>query len=160
MGFEVYNPRSEVGKWYLVPEYKVMLVRDSGGVKVPSKRIGNPGDAETILRSYLEGADREIFCVMLLNTKNEVIGVNTVSVGGLNSVPVHPREVFKPACIIGAYSIILGHNHPSGRPQPSMADRDITARLVEAGKIMGISILDHVIIAGDTYYSFSANGLI
>ena len=154
----------ESSKWYIVPEYRVMLVRDSnGGVKATGSKkqgIASPKDAVGIFRAYLDGLDREVFCVALLDTKNRVIGINTVSMGTLNSTIIHPREVFKPACIIGASTIMLCHNHPSGDPEPSKDDKKITARLAEAGKILDITVLDHIVIGDNTYYSFREYGLL
>lgn len=85
----------------------------------------------------------------MLNTKNKVIGYHLVSIGTLNSSLVHPREVFRPAIIAGANSIILAHNHPSGDTTPSNEDMKLTLRLDEAGKMVGVVVLDHVIIGTD-----------
>jgi len=82
----------------------------------------------------------------MLNQKNRVIGIHTVSMGSLTASVVHPREVFKVAILANCASILLAHNHPSGDCQPSKEDRAITTRLVEAGRLLGISVLDHVII--------------
>ena len=107
-------------------------------------------------------SDREIFAVMLLNTKNRVIGINVVSVGSLTASVVHPREVFKAACLANATNIILTHNHPSGDPAPSKEDISITSRLVQAGRLMDIPVLDHIIIGDNTgrSMSFKASDLI
>jgi DNA repair protein RadC len=151
----------EEGNWYWVPEYKVMLVRDSnGGAKATGKKktLTTPDDVAEIFRTYLDGADRENFCIAMLDRKGNIIGINTVSIGSLSSSIVHPREVFKPAVILGANSLILCHNHPSGDTTPSKEDIEVTKRLVDAGKIMGIEILDHVII-GDSYTSMRSKGL-
>jgi DNA repair protein RadC len=103
--------------------------------------------ASALLQTYLAGdADREHFVVVLLDRKNQVIGMNTVSIGSLTASIVHPRETFKAAILSNAAAIICGHNHPSGDPQPSQEDRVLTARLVEAGKLLGISVLDHIIL--------------
>lgn len=152
----------EEGNWYWVPEYRVMLVRDSnGGAKAAGKKkLSSPGDVAGVLKTYLDGADREHFCIALLDRKGHIIGLNTVSIGGLHSSIVHPREVFKPALILGAASIILCHNHPSGDTTPSKEDLEVTNRLIEAGKIMGIEILDHVIIGDDSFCSLKARGFI
>ena len=152
----------EEGNWYWVPEYKVMLVRDSnGGVKATGKKkLSSHDDVAGVLKTYLDGADREHFCIALLDRKGHIIGLNTVSIGGLHSSIVHPREVFKPALILGAASIILCHNHPSGDTTPSKEDLEVTNRLIEAGKIMGIEILDHVIIGDDSFCSLKARGFI
>jgi DNA repair protein RadC len=86
----------------------------------------------------------------MLDTKNRLIGINTVSVGILDSRIVHPREVFKPAILSNAAGIIVGHNHPSGDPSPSVEDTRITKRLHEVGEILGIDLLDHVIVRDGT----------
>ena len=146
------------GTWYKIPDYKVMLIKDSS---VPSNKkcIGSPVDVVNVFQTYLEGADREHFCVAMLDRKGNLLGLNTISIGSISSSIVHPREVFKPAIIIGASSIILCHNHPSGDTTPSNEDIAITRKLIEGGKILNIEILDHVII-GDNYYSMNERGVI
>ena len=159
---EITSTICEGESWYIVPNYKVMLVRDSGeSVKMTGKKsdVKSPADMANIFKMYLDGADREHFVIAMLDRKGNVLGLNTVSVGSISSSVVHPRETFKPAIIMGASSIILSHNHPSGDTAPSKDDIDITKRLVEAGKILGIEVLDHVII-GDSYYSFKERGMI
>jgi DNA repair protein RadC len=104
--------------------------------------------------------DREHFRVMYLDRKGGLLVMEDVSVGGLHSSIVHPREVFKTAVKKSAASMILVHNHPSGDPTPSREDIDITRRLIEAGQLMGIEVLDHVIIGEKTYCSLKARGLI
>src|SRR5439155_1910901 len=98
----------------------------------------------------------------LLDQKNKVIGINTVSVGSLTASICHPREIYKPAILSNAASIICGHNHPSGDCQPSREDRALTTRLVEAGKLLGIAVLDHIIVGDGTsaYFSFADEGLL
>ena len=94
---------------------------------------------------------QEAFAVLTLNTKNKLIARHLVSLGLVNSAPVHPREVFRPAISDGAEAVILAHNHPSGDPTPSAEDLRVTRQLIEAGKVIGIRVLDHVIIGrGDT----------
>src|SRR5207247_6856225 len=95
----------------------------------------------------LRREQREHFLVLLLNARHEVMAKETVSVGSLNASIVHPREVFKPAVLASAASVVLVHNHPSGDPDPSEEDLTITKRLVEVGELLGISVLDHVIVA-------------
>ena len=95
----------------------------------------------------------EHFCILCLNAKNKIIGVHTISIGSLNAAIVHPREVFKAAMLNNASSIICLHNHPSGDPEPSWDDIETTRRLVEAGEIIGINVLDHVIIGEQRYSS-------
>lgn len=96
---------------------------------------------------------KEVFKVVLLNTKNEIISDINISIGSLNYSIVHPREVFTEAIKKSANSIILMHNHPSGNPNPSLEDINVTKRLRESGEILGIEVLDHVIIGEGVYYS-------
>ncbi len=103
---------------------------------------------------------KEIFKILLLNSANILLRDVTISEGILDSALVHPREVFKAAILESAASIILLHNHPSGEVNPSTEDHHITRRLVEAGRIVGIPVLDHIIIGGETYYSFHEAGFI
>jgi DNA repair protein RadC len=143
-----------------VPIYKVTLVRE-GRVSCYQQQIRSSADASTLLHTYLADVDREHFVVILLNQKNRVIGIHTVSIGSLTASVVHPREVFKPAILSNCASLVLAHNHPSTDCQPSKEDRAITARLVEAGRLLGISVLDHVIIGGDgRYFSFADENLL
>lgn len=144
--------------WYKIPEYKVMLVKDSN-ISSDKKTVTTPNDVVSTFENYLTGIDREHFCIALLDRKNNILGINTVSIGSINSSVVHPREVFKPAIIFGASSIILCHNHPSGDPYPSKEDRDVTKRLKEAGEIIGINVLDHVILGDNRYYSFTEQNI-
>jgi DNA repair protein RadC len=139
--------------------YRVTLVRESS-IPIYDQRLRNSADSERLIRTYLRGVDREHFIVLLVNLKNEVIGINTVSVGSLSASIVSPREVFKPAILSNAAAIICAHNHPSGAPNPSPEDRAITERLYHAGKFLDIQVLDHIIIGdGNTaYYSFADNG--
>ena len=101
---------------------------------------------------------KEHFKTVLLDTKGKVIHIDEVSIGGLATAPVHPREVFAPAIKRSASGIILVHNHPSGDPAPSMADDYLTERLNDAGKLLGIRVLDHIIIGDGEYYSFAGSG--
>ncbi|HBG22290.1 MAG: DNA repair protein RadC [Syntrophaceticus sp.] len=122
--------------------------------------IHNPDEAGSLVMEEMCYLDREHFRVMLLNTKNRVLGLETVSIGSLNASLVHPREVFKNAIQRSAAAIILIHNHPSGDPSPSPEDLEITVRLCEAGRLLGIEILDHIIIGDHVYASFREKGLI
>ena len=114
--------------------------------------IKNEKDVYKMMKP-MENEDREHFKVILLDSRNKVIGVNTVSIGTINSSLVHPREVYKPAILGNAVSIILVHNHPSGETEPSDADIEITNQLGKAGKILGIELLDHIIIGRGKYLS-------
>ena len=108
----------------------------------------------------LENCDREHFIAIYLDRKGKVNATSIISIGGLSSSLVHPREVFKLAILTSSASIILVHNHPSGDPEPSPEDIEITNKLVEASKIMGIRILDHIIIGHGRYISLRAKGAI
>ena len=143
-----------------IPVYKVQLVRERTLI-VPEKQVKSPQDAADVLREYLKGADREHFVALHLNAKLVIVGIETVSVGILDASLVHPREVFKAAILNNAASIIVGHNHPSGYPTYSSDDVGVTRRLVEAGKILGIPVEDHVIIGeGNRYCSLREEGFI
>lgn len=122
--------------------------------------IHTPDEASSLVMEEMCYLDREHFRVMLLNTKNRVLGLETVSIGSLNASLVHPREVFKNAIQRSAAAMILMHNHPSGDPSPSPEDLEITVRLCEAGRLLGIEILDHIIIGDHVYASFREKGLI
>lgn len=95
-----------------------------------------------------------------INTKNKPTAIHTVSIGTLNSTVVHPREIFKAAILSNAASIILAHNHPSGDPTPSKEDIGITKRLVDAGELLGITVMDHIIIGENNYVSMKKRSLI
>ena len=143
---------------YDIPIYQVQLVRESS-VTVERNSILRPIDAYNIAREHYKTLDREMFSVMMLDAKNKVIGINTVSVGSLSASIVHPREVFKPCLLSNTATVILLHNHPSGDPDPSQQDLEVTRRLVDAGNILGITIKDHVILGEDTHFSFREKGL-
>ncbi|CAN5558849.1 DNA repair protein RadC [soil metagenome] len=121
--------------------------------------ISSPADVDGLLRGRIANQDRENFVAVLLNTKNEVIESPTISVGTLSSSLVHPREVFKPAIRASAASVVLSHNHPSGKVEPSREDKEVTKRLVEAAEIIGIEVLDHVII-GEEHFSMKEHGML
>ena len=138
----------------------VELGRRIGQVRNPGRPvISSPADVERLVRGRIANLDRENFVVVLLNTKNEVIETPTVSIGTLGASLVHPREVFKPAIRASAASVILAHNHPSGKVEPSREDREVTRRLGEAAGILGIEMLDHVIV-GDGYFSMKEHGML
>lgn len=139
---------------------KIKMVKESS-ILYAKRRINSPSDGVDIVKEFLQGEDREHFVAVYLNTKNEPTALHTVSVGTINASLIHPRELFKVAINANSAGILLFHNHPSGDPRPSQEDIRITRRLVEAGNIMGINVLDHCII-GDNgeFYSFKENGLI
>jgi len=124
------------------------------------KEIRGPDDVVAFVGPKLRKEQREHFLVLLLNARHEVMGKETVSIGSLNASIVHPREVFKPAITASAASVILVHNHPSGDPEPSEEDLTITKRLVEAGELLGVQVLDHVIVASRGVVSLRSRNLL
>ncbi len=120
----------------------------------PVRRVvRSAGDAAAAVMPSMVGLDREHFRVILLSTRHEIIAIVEVSVGGLASAPVHPREVFKEAIRASAAAVIVVHNHPSGSPEPSRDDVLITEQLRAAGRLVGIELLDHLIIGDRSYTS-------
>jgi DNA repair protein RadC len=141
--------------------YSTMLVKEKGGLyNLESKAVTSPGDAAAIINEvlHLDRMPAEHFVVMTLTTKNKVAGLHVIHKGSLNASLVHPREVYQQAILNNAASIICFHNHPSGNPQPSNEDVEITRRLVEAGKIIGIDMMDHIIIGENKYFSHKEAG--
>lgn len=136
---------------YRIPIYQVKLVRD-GSLTTERKRIDAPATAANVLHQYFDGTDREHFVVLLLDTRHQIIGIHTVTVGVLDASLIHPREIFKPAILANAAAIILAHNHPSGDPTPSPDDRAVTRQTVAAGRIIGIAVVDHVIVGDSPQY--------
>lgn len=123
-------------------------------------RISCPSDVFNRYSPFLKDLKQEVFKVLLLSTSNDLIKDVEITRGTLNASLVHPREVFRMAILESAAAIILLHNHPSGNPQPSQEDIQITKQLLQASKVVEITIHDHIIIAGNTFYSFAENGLI
>jgi DNA repair protein RadC len=126
--------------------------RSNGGT------IKTPRDIARLFIDEMMHYDREHFKAALLNTKNQLLKVVTVSIGSLNASIVHPREILKPAISTSAASIILVHNHPTGDPTPSKEDIDFTNRFAKCGELIGIELLDHVIIGAGTYRSLKEGG--
>jgi len=122
--------------------------------------LDRPERVAAFLRVEMAHLDREQFRVLLLDARNRLIHQHVVAVGGLDSAPVHPREVFKEAIKRSAASVILAHNHPSGDPEPSAPDLGVTRRLCRAGEILGIEVVDHIIVAQGGFVSFRAKGLL
>ncbi|WP_114319289.1 RadC family protein [Desulfotruncus arcticus] len=121
--------------------------------------IKSPENAAALVMEEMRHLDREHFWALLLNTKNQVLSREIVSIGTLNSSAIHPRELYKAAIRRSAAGVILVHNHPSGDPTPSQQDIDVTKRLIEAGNIIGINVLDHLVIGDNKFVSFKARGL-
>ncbi|QUG42233.1 DNA repair protein RadC [Psychrobacillus sp. INOP01] len=120
--------------------------------------IRSPKDAATYLMQDMTSLNQEHFVTLFLNVKNQILHKQTIFIGSLNASIVHPREIFREAVKRSAASIICAHNHPSGNPAPSTEDIDVTKRLYEAGLIMGIELLDHVIIGDHQFISLKEKG--
>ena len=121
--------------------------------------VQTPEDVASLVRGRLRDKKKEYFLAILLDTRNRLIRVAEVSVGSLDSSIVHPREVFKEAISASAASVIFVHNHPSGDTEASPDDVNLTKRLAEAGEIVGIDVLDHIIIGGRSHVSLKREGL-
>lgn len=135
------------------------MVKESS-ILYKDRKIKSPKDGYKLMKDFLGEADREYFVVVCLDTKNQPTNINICHVGSLNASIVHPRECFKPAILSNAASIMVYHNHPSFDPSPSREDCEVTTRLVEAGKILGIDVLDHIIMGGDSYISLKEKGYV
>jgi len=138
--------------------FKNEVVRENAPAWV-TKRCNSPENTFELFRD-LARESKEHFVALHLDTKNRIICYDTVSIGSLSSSIVHPREVFKAALLSSAAAILFMHNHPSGETNPSREDFEITKRLKEAGDLLGIRVLDHLIIGEKGFYSFANNGSI
>jgi DNA repair protein RadC len=160
-----------------VPAEDLLAVRGLGKARVAQllaaaeigRRLWPDGEVPPLVRGPetvfqltrdIRDSRREHFVGFYLNTRNQVLRREVISIGSLNASIVHPREVFTPAIAVSAASLILAHNHPSGDPTPSEEDLAITRRLGEAGRLLGIDVLDHVIVARDAYASFKERRLL
>ena len=135
----------------------IKMVKESSFL-YQTRQILSPNDAYEMIKEQLEGLDREQFIIACLNTKNEPTNISVVSVGSLNKAIVHPREVFKTAILSNAASVMAFHNHPSGETTPSQQDIQLTNRLYEAGELLSIKLLDHLIIGDVTFTSLKEKG--
>ena len=141
-----------------VPLYETRLVQD-GEFSFPDReQVTAPEGIAAILQEYFARHDREEVLLIMLDAGKTVTGMSRLSVGGLTSAVVEPRQVFKSAILGNAASIILAHNHPSGNPKPSKADIRLTKRIKEAGKLMGVPLEDHLIITDRGYTSLAWRG--
>ena len=129
-----------------VPLYTTRLVRERTFDFATRDQLRSPADAAAVLGEYFRDRDREEFVVAFLDTANTLVGLHVASVGGLAASIVEPRQVFKAAVLANAAAVLLAHNHPSGNPEPSREDVAVTKQLVEAGRIMGIPVHDHLIL--------------
>ncbi len=137
------------------------LGRRAAAASVPARpRFSGPEDVAPTLLADMGSLTQEEFRVLLLDSKNGLLSTEVVGRGGLAHVPAEPREVFRPAIRWSAASVIVAHNHPSGDPEPSPADLDLTGRLVGAGRLLGVPVLDHLVIGRGRFVSLAARGVL
>ena len=146
----------------IMTKYRLELVKEESHKYEVETRISCPKDIYEVLTKVcrIQCNAEEVFILITLNTKNIVTGYFEVHRGTINTSLVHPREVFKRALLNNANSIMVAHNHPSGDPNPSKEDLQITERLKEAGNLLGINLLDHIIVGEDKYISLKEKGLL
>jgi DNA repair protein RadC len=144
-------------RWTRVSWVRSVLVREPAPREY-GVRLDGPQAVAKVLQQIIGNKDREHFVVLLLNARWDVIGINTVAIGCLQSAVVQPREVFSPAFLGGVSGIVLGHNHPSQDVSPSVEDIQLTRRLVEVGELIGIQVLDHVIVSETAFVSLRELG--
>jgi DNA repair protein RadC len=135
------------------------LVKESS-LLYKNRCVRSPEDGYQLLKQFLGEVDREYFVVVCLDTKNQPTAINISHIGSLNASIVHPRECYKSAILSNSASILVGHNHPSGKSEPSREDVEVTKRLAESGKILGIDLLDHIVLGDGEYVSLKEKGYI
>ena len=141
-----------------IPQVEVSMVKE---IQVSNSRYTTIEEvADSEIAKDLIKSDREKFICLHLNTKNQIISFEVVSIGSLTASIAHPREIYKSAILANAASVIFMHNHPSGDPQYSNDDMEVTGRLAKAGAILGINVLDHIIVAQNGYFSFRQHNLL
>jgi DNA repair protein RadC len=121
--------------------------------------VRSAADAAALVAPRLSHREQEHFCVLLLNARHELIALVETSRGGLNAASVEPREVFREAIRRGAHAVIVAHNHPSGNPEPSPDDARLTSILRQAGALLGVAVLDHVVVGDGRFVSLRERGL-
>lgn len=141
-----------------VRELTIRYTPHSSGATIDGRQCLDPRTCAAILTPMLEHQAQEVFVIILLNTKHRIIAVHEVSKGGMNTAQVDPRIIFRAALLANAPAIILAHNHPSGDPTPSPDDLNLTQRLMAAGALLGIEVLDHIIIGDRQYCSLKETG--
>ncbi|PAV14134.1 DNA repair protein RadC [Methanosarcina spelaei] len=129
-------------------------------VEEPKRKVCSPKDVYTLMYPKMREQKKEKFITLCLDTKNQILREEVISVGSLNASIVHPREVFKSALMESSASVIMVHNHPSGDPSPSREDIMVTEKMVEGGKLLGIDVLDHIIIGEGRYVSLKDEGFV
>ena len=143
-----------------LPQYRTALICEKMHPYPTRLQVRSPEDVAVVLKDYFNGRDREEFLVLALNTANIITAFTVASVGGLAASVVEPRVVFRFAFETNAASLIVAHNHPSDNAEPSREDIRVTRQLVEAGKVVGVPVHDHLIITDTRYTSLAERGLI
>lgn len=121
----------------------------------PGRQLAHGGDVARVVRESARGSHQECFFALMLDVRHRILGLRVISRGTLALAPVHPRDVFVAAIREGAAAVVIAHNHPSGDAAPSREDRDVTDRLREAGALLGIAVLDHVVVGAERFFSFA-----
>lgn len=130
------------------------------GTPTDRRQVSCPEDAADVVTPSLDGLDREHCLLVALDTKHRLIAVSTVSIGQAEHTFMSPREIYRDALLAGASAIFLAHNHPSGDPEPSADDRQITRRLAAAGSTVGVELLDHLVVGRDDWTSMARRGVL
>ncbi len=146
----------EQGKY--VPLVRLMMVKEKN-ISYMAESVSTPEKGAELARKILAGADREYCLVLSMDNQQKPLAMEIISIGTVDMAPVNPREVFKHAILANASNIIIIHNHTSGECTPSLSDMELTKRLIEAGEILGIPVVDHIII-GDGYLSFAEKDML
>ena len=141
-----------MSSFYEVPIVSIRLVKD-GGFFIQRDRIQSPGDVATLLLNRMCDLDREVMVVVHLDTRNQILSIENAAVGALGQTTIVIRELFKGAILANAATIIVAHNHPSGDPTPSPEDIEVTKQIWEAGDLLGIELLDHIVIGHSRFIS-------
>lgn len=136
------------------------LIRRVHALKKPKEAIHSPKELVDKLMPQMRFLSQEVFSIVLLDSQNQIIAIQEISKGSANETVVHPREVFRVAVRRSSSAIILVHNHPGGSPEPSVADIEVTHRLCDAGRTMGIPVLDHLIFGDERYVSLREHGIL
>jgi len=142
---------------------KIQLVKDHSVDWEHEQRFISAEQVAEAATLLFDGTDREIFAVFMLDGKNRIVSYNLVSLGSLNQSIVHPRETFKAAILANAAAVIMVHNHPSGDTTPSTEDTELTRRMIQAGEVLGIKVLDHIIISTNGmphFFSYATYGML
>lgn len=148
--------RSKACQLMATAELGKRIYTDRAQTKV---KIAGPAEIAQKMMIEMRHLKKEVFKVVMLDTKNQILAIEDVSVGSLNASIVHPREVFHHAIRKSANAVVLVHNHPSGHPEPSTEDQRVTERLVEVGHVIGIQVLDHIVIGDLKYFSFKEHDM-